>query len=200
MNRLGERIKRIREHKGLQLNDLARKAGITPSALSQIEKAKTFPSIITLKQIADNLQTTVGELIGENESLFNNPVFRKEENIGIDTNTSGTEVIMVSQHDVSKQIETFILKFTFNSDSLDLLNQFKGQIFGYLLSGEILFEIDNKSYVVLPGDSIYFNCKRNFKIQNIYNGESQLLCIFAKNYLFMNRLGERIKRIREHIS
>jgi len=176
MNRLGERIKRIREHKGLQLNDLARKAGITPSALSQIEKAKTFPSIITLKQIADNLQTTVGELIGENESLFNNPVFRKEENIGIDTNTSGTEVIMVSQHDVSKQMETFILKFTFNSDSLDLLNQFKGQIFGYLLSGEILFEIDNKSYVVLPGDSIYFNCKRNFKIQNIYNGESQLLC------------------------
>ncbi|MBV5343778.1 helix-turn-helix transcriptional regulator, partial [bacterium] len=62
MNRIGERVKRIREHKGLQLNDLAKRVGISPSALSQIEKAKTFPSIITLKLIADNLQTTVGEL------------------------------------------------------------------------------------------------------------------------------------------
>lgn len=176
MNRLGERIKRIREHKGLQLNDLARKAGITPSALSQIEKAKTFPSIITLKQIADNLQTTVGELIGENESLFNNPVFRKEEYLVIEKNNSGTELINVSQHDVSKKIDTFILKFKESSDSLELFNQQKGQIFCYLLSGEIQFEIDNKSYVVLPGDTVYFNGKRNFCFHNIYNGESQLLC------------------------
>lgn len=176
MNRIGERIKRIREHKGLQLNDLAKRVGVSPSALSQIEKAKTFPSIITLKQIADNLQTTVGELIGENESLFNNPVFRKEENLFVERNDSGTEVYIVSQHDVSKQMETFILKFYENSDSLELFKHHNSQIFGYLLSGEIQFEIDNKSYVVLPGDTIYFNGKRNFRIQNIVKGESTLLC------------------------
>ncbi len=176
MNRIGERVKRVREHKGLQLNDLAKRVGISPSALSQIEKAKTFPSIITLKLIADNLQTTVGELIGENESLFNNPVFRKDENLFVERNDSGTEVFIVSQHDVSKQLETFILKFAVNSDSIDLFNNHSDQIFGYLLSGEIQFEIDNKSFVVLPGDTIYFNGKRNFRIQNIFNGTSQLLC------------------------
>jgi transcriptional regulator with XRE-family HTH domain len=176
MNRIGERVKRVREHKGLQLNDLAKRVGISPSALSQIEKAKTFPSIITLKLIADNLQTTVGELIGENESLFNNPVFRKDENLFVERNDSGTEIFIVSQHDVSKQLETFILKFGINSDSIDLFNNHNDQIFGYLLSGEIQFEIDNKSFVVLPGDTIYFNGKRNFRIQNIFNGTSQLLC------------------------
>lgn len=176
MNRIGERIKRIREQKELLLNDLAKRAGISSSALSQIEKGKTYPSIITLKHIADNLQTTVGELIGENESLFNNPVFRKEENILIDKNDSGTEVYMVSQHDVSKQLETFILHFQPQSDSLHLFNQHKGQIFGFLIYGELQFEIDNKSFVVLPGDTIYFNGKRNFLIHNIHNEESQLLC------------------------
>jgi len=176
MNQIGERVKRIREHKGLQLNDLAKRVGISSSALSQIEKAKTFPSIITLKLIADNLQTTVGELIGENESLFNNPVFRKDENLFVERNQSGTEVFIVSQHDVSKQMETFLLKFAINSDSLEIFNQHKGQIFGYLLSGELQFEIDNKSFVVQPGDSIYFNGKRNFRILNIFNGASELLC------------------------
>ncbi|MFZ4581987.1 MAG: helix-turn-helix domain-containing protein [Paludibacter sp.] len=176
MDRIGERIKRIREHKALQLNDLAKRVGISPSALSQIEKAKTYPSIITLKQIAEKLQTTVGELIGENESLFNNPVFRKEENLFIEQNDSGTQVFIVSQHDVSKQMETFMLKFQLNSDSLNLFTRHNGQIFGYLLDGELQFEIDNKSYVVLPGDTIYFNSRRNFRFQNIFKGQSKLLC------------------------
>ena len=49
MNRIGERIKKKREQFNLQLNELAEKIGISSSALSQIEKAKSFPSIVTLK-------------------------------------------------------------------------------------------------------------------------------------------------------
>ncbi len=177
MNRIGERVKRQRETLGMQLNDLARKVGISSSALSQIEKAKSYPSILTLKLIAENLQTTVGELIGENESLFNNPVFRKEENILLDKNDSGTEIYVLSQHDLSKQMDTFLVKFYENTDSIDLFKQYNGQIFGYLLSGEIQFEIDNKSFVVQAGDTIYFNSKRNFRLQNIFSGVSELLCV-----------------------
>ena len=66
MKRIGERIRQKRELLGLQLKVLSKKVGISSSALSQIEKAKAFPSIITLKSIAENLHTTVGELIGEN--------------------------------------------------------------------------------------------------------------------------------------
>jgi len=177
MNRIGERVKRQRETLGMQLNDLARKVGISSSALSQIEKAKSYPSILTLKLIAENLQTTVGELIGENESLFNNPVFRKEENILLDKNDSGTEIYVLSQHDLSKQMDTFLVKFYENTDSIDLFKQYNGQIFGYLLSGEIQFEIDSKSFVVQAGDTIYFNSKRNFRLQNIFSGVSELLCV-----------------------
>ncbi|NCC62412.1 MAG: XRE family transcriptional regulator, partial [Verrucomicrobiae bacterium] len=52
MNRIGERIKRKRELRNLNLGELAEKVGISASALSQIEKSKSFPSIITLKSIA----------------------------------------------------------------------------------------------------------------------------------------------------
>lgn len=176
MHRIGERIKNKREQLGLQLNEVAKKVGISSSALSQIEKAKSFPSILTLKLIAENLLTTVGELIGENESLANNPVFRHEDSVLLNKNNSGTEVYAVSQTDLSKQINSFLLRFFPESDSLDLFKLHSGQIFGYLLSGEIQFEIDNKSYVVLPGDSIYFNAKRNFRMMNIYQGTSELLC------------------------
>lgn len=178
MERIGERIKQKREQLKLQLNELAKKVGISPSALSQIEKAKSFPSIVTLKLIAVNLHTTVGELIGENESLQNNPIFNKDEYTLIQKNDSGTEVYSLTQQDMSKQMDTFLVSFVESiSDSLGLFNQFNGQIFGYLLSGEIQFDIDNKSYVVQQGGSIYFNGKRNFRMQNINNTVSELICV-----------------------
>ncbi len=175
MNRIGERIKNKREQLGLQLNELAKRVGVSPSALSQIEKSKSFPTILTLKSIAEQLETTVGELIGENESLQNHPVFRHDESILTGSNLSGTEVYSLSQNDLSKQMETYLMRFTKDSDSIGLFKQLTGQVFGYLLNGELQFEIDNKSYVIQPGDSIYFNAKRNFRLQNIANSSSELL-------------------------
>jgi len=175
MNRIGERIKNKREQLGLQLNELAKRVGVSPSALSQIEKSKSFPTILTLKSIAEQLETTVGELIGENESLQNHPVFRHDESILTGSNLSGTEVYSLSQNDLSKQMETCLMRFSKDSDSIGLFKQLTGQVFGYLLNGELQFEIDNKSYVIQPGDSIYFNAKRNFRLQNIANSSSELL-------------------------
>lgn len=175
MNRIGERIKNKREQLGLQLNELAKRVGVSPSALSQIEKSKSFPTILTLKSIAEQLETTVGELIGENESLQNHPVFRHDESILTGSNLSGTEVYSLSQNDLSKQMETYLMRFSKDSDSIGLFKQLTGQIFGFLLNGELQFEIDNKSYVIQPGDSIYFNAKRNFRLQNIANTSSEIL-------------------------
>lgn len=177
MKRIGERIKLKREAKGFQLNELAKKVGISSSALSQIEKAKSYPTIITLKLIAENLHTTVGELIGENESLSNNPVYRHDETVLHTRNESGSESYSLSQHDLSKQMDSFMVRFVQNSDSLNLFSHCRGQIFAYLQSGELQFDIDNKSYVVQKGDTMYFNAKRNFRIQNIYQGVSELICV-----------------------
>lgn len=182
MERIGERIKRKREQLSMQLNDLAKKVGISSSALSQIERAKTLPSILTLKMIADSLQTTVGELIGENESVPNAPVFSKDENLLVGTNESGAEMFLLSQHDLNKQVDPYLLRFQLKANSADLFKTLSGYLYGYVLNGEIQFEIDNKSYVVQAGDSIYFNTKRNFRFENIYDGISELLCVFPNSH------------------
>jgi transcriptional regulator with XRE-family HTH domain len=151
---------------GMQLNDLAKKVGISPSGLSQIEKSKAFPSIITLKMIAENLHSTVGELIGENESLTNNPIIRKDECKFIEKNESGTEIYLLSQHDLNKQMDTFLLRFEENSDTNGLFKYHAGQIFGYVLSGEVKCEIERESYILTTGDSFYFNAKQPHKVLN----------------------------------
>jgi transcriptional regulator with XRE-family HTH domain len=179
MKRIGERIKRKRELLNLQLNDLARKVGISPSAISQIEKAKAFPSILTLKSIADNLHTTVGELIGENESLSNNPVVFKNDIKFVEKNDTGTEIYLLSHHDINKQMDTYFIRFVKGSDLAGMFRNNFGQIFCYITSGEINFKLDGKSYLLKTGDSIYFNSKVAYTAHNDAEKSCELLWIIS---------------------
>ena len=179
MKRIGERIKRKRELLNMQLNDLAKKVGISSSALSQIEKAKAFPSIVNLKTIADHLHTTVGELIGENESLSKNPVVRENEVKFIEKNISGTEVFLLSHHDLNKQMDTYLIQFTKGSSLENLFDNIFGQVFGYVLSGKISFELDGKRSILENGDSLYFNLKVPFTIKNYSAAPAKILWIMS---------------------
>jgi transcriptional regulator with XRE-family HTH domain len=179
MKRIGERIKKKREILNLQLNDLARKVGISPSAISQIENAKAFPSILTLKSIADKLHTTVGELIGENESLSNNPVVFKNDIKFVEKNDSGTEIYLLSHHDINKQMDTYLIRFIHDSDLVGMFRNNSGQIFCYITSGEISFHLEGKSYLLSVGDSIYFNAKLPYTAINNKENSCELLWIIS---------------------
>ncbi|MFZ4726828.1 MAG: helix-turn-helix domain-containing protein [Paludibacter sp.] len=179
MKRIGERINTKRKQLNLQLNDLAKKVGISPSALSQIEKAKAFPSIITLKSIAENLHTTVGELIGENETLSKNPVVQKSEMKFVEKNVSGTEIYLLAHHDLNKQMDTYFVRFVQGSDLLNLFTANSGQIFCYVVSGEITFYLETKNYLLQVGDSIYFNSKAPYSAINNSDSMCELVWIIS---------------------
>ena len=179
MKRIGERINSKRKQLNLQLNDLAKKVGISPSALSQIEKAKAFPSIITLKSIAEHLYTTVGELIGENETLSQNPVVLSSEMKFVEKNESGTEIYLLAHHDINKQMDTYFVRFIQGSDVANLFTPNSGQIFCYVLSGEISFYLETKEYLLGVGDSIYFNSKATYTAINNSDTIGELVWIIS---------------------
>jgi transcriptional regulator with XRE-family HTH domain len=59
---LGQRIKALRAERGLQQRQLAEKAGLTPSMLSQIESGRLTPSLPTLGKVAGALGVPIGSL------------------------------------------------------------------------------------------------------------------------------------------
>ncbi|WP_050607236.1 helix-turn-helix domain-containing protein [Clostridium niameyense] len=60
----GENIKRLRELKGLGVNELSRMSGVNASYISAMERGeKENPTINTLKKLADTLEVTVDELM-----------------------------------------------------------------------------------------------------------------------------------------
>jgi len=62
MSALGERIKALRLERELQQRQLAEKAGMTPSMISQIESGRLTPSLHTLGKLAGALGVSIGSL------------------------------------------------------------------------------------------------------------------------------------------
>ena len=179
MNRLGVRIKRKREILNMPLSDLSKKVGISISALSQIENAKAFPSIITLKAIAVSLYTTVGELIGENETLTRHPLIKAHDIKFVKVNSSGSRLFLLSQHDNSKQMEPYILTFTKNSDSLEIMSEHPGQEFIHVLTGKVLMKLDDKQFLLEKGDNFYYNSNIPHLVKNIGETLAKILWIIT---------------------
>src|SRR3990172_6947612 len=62
---LGGRIKGLRTERGTRQKELAQKAGLTPSLVSQIESDKLTPSLNTLGRLAGALGVPIGTLFDQ---------------------------------------------------------------------------------------------------------------------------------------
>lgn len=83
---VGPRIRRLREDKGWSLTDLAERAGISRSYLSQIERGESEPTQGKIIQLADALGALPSELYGEEPGTVNIPKslreFARQNNLG----------------------------------------------------------------------------------------------------------------------
>src|SRR5688572_17350399 len=73
------RLKRLRELKGVTLEVLAARAGLTKSYLSKVERGMSVPSIATALKLADAFEVGVGDLFGASEGARDYVVVRKGE-------------------------------------------------------------------------------------------------------------------------
>src|SRR5438874_8364169 len=78
---IGARLRAERERLGISLRELARRVGVSPSLVSQIELDRVNPSVSTLYSLVTELGMTMSEVFGDSEPA--EPVFRAHKGDGI---------------------------------------------------------------------------------------------------------------------
>ncbi len=179
MKIVGINIKSLREEQGLTLRDLAKKLGISASFLSQVERGKASPSLSTLKNISDALSTTIGNLIGEGQKVEDNPVIRSGERKHIQEIGKGINLYLLTSRDANKQMEPLLFKLKEGATSGIRSYKHFGQEFVLVLKGAMEITLNDMTYVLKKGDSIYFNSNVPHAFRNIGREEVEAVWVIT---------------------
>lgn len=81
----GQQVRRLREHQGFTLSELARRSGLSRSYLYQIESGESSPTHEKLEPLANALGVTLADLLGAREERLEIPPsladFAEEHNL-----------------------------------------------------------------------------------------------------------------------
>jgi transcriptional regulator with XRE-family HTH domain len=177
MKSLGINLKRLREDQGTTLREMAKDIGVSPSFLSQVEKGKASPSLTTLKSIADALQTTIGNLVGEDANQKEKMITREDERKSLKQVSQGIQMYLLSEVNPYKQMQPLLFKLAVNAASGEPSYAHYGQEFVLVLKGAIEISLGEKNYQLKKGDSIYFNSSTPHSFKNLNKGETEALWI-----------------------
>ena len=177
MKNVGVNIKRMRQDKGIKLRQIARQLNVSASFLSQVETGKASPSLSTLKNIADALSTTVGNLVGEGQTVAENPVVRSESRKYLQELGDGIKLYLLTSQDSNKQMEPLLFRLNEKATSGKGTYRHFGQEFVLVLKGSIEISLNDITYVLRKGDSIYFNSSVPHSFRNTGKGEAEAVWV-----------------------
>lgn len=168
--RVGEKIKVLRERKGLSLKDLADSTGFSTALLSQMENHLVSPSLGTMIKLARAMGVKVGDFLGETEGEpFT--IVRKDERKNVSRFASkdgvkyGYSYESLGFDKKDRHMEPFIVTLEPATVKAMKTSVHEGEEFIFVLEGEMEVILGNHTDVLYPGDSIYYDSTIPHRVQ-----------------------------------
>ncbi len=172
---VGKKLRRLRRSKGLSLEELAERAGLTKGFLSQIERDKTSPSVAALKAILDVLGEDIATFFKDMEVKEKN-VFRKDERRALETNIPGVKIESPIPNLHYRELDPMIVFMDPGSEIEDESWDVE-EAFGYVLKGTVKLMLNKSIYVLRKGDCFYIFPETTYKIKNDAKKEAEVLIV-----------------------
>jgi len=157
---MGTRLKHARLSRGINLRELAERAGCTESFLSKVENDKVQPSLAMLHKIAGALAISIAKLFSEQEDEGGPiSVLRSGSRATLSTERSrrgaGTRLEALLPTYRTALLEANIHHVEPGGSSEGFI-QHQGEEMGFVLKGKLELTVDGKVVQVSEGDSFFF--------------------------------------------
>ncbi len=168
---VGERLRALRIARGMSARDLAARLGISPSAVSQIERGVMQPSVSRLIAITDELDVPLTSVFdpSSDQSPSTPTSFglrRAEHDAGIvlDDGVLFRRISPVATPGVDYFESTYPPGATAHRD--EGLFRHEGYEVGTVVSGELTVDFDDERVILRAGDAISYPCSRPHRLHN----------------------------------
>ncbi len=169
---LGEKIKQMRNQKGLTQKELADRCELTKGYISQLENDLNSPSIATLTDILAALGSNLAEFF--QEEAEEKIVYSKNE--FIEKNEDGVLWNWLIPNAQKNMLEPVLIELSEGSATVGDIPH-EGEEFGYVLEGKIAITLGNKHHICKKGEAFYYTASKPHAIVNKGKGKARFLWI-----------------------
>jgi DNA-binding XRE family transcriptional regulator len=158
---IGREVRRFREKLGLTISELAKSSGISAGMLSKIENGSTSPSLSSLQALSKALHVPVTALFRSFEEIHDASFVKAGEGLKIERRgtRAGHQYQLLGHTPHGPLIvEPYLITLTEKSDVFPIF-QHDGLEFLYMLEGEVVYRHGSKTFVLTPGDSLFFDAQ-----------------------------------------
>lgn len=173
---IGDRLREERVKAGISQRELARRLGVSPSLISQLESGVSKPSVGTLYAIVTEFDVSLDRLIrgsdyppangGDGPRAAAGPLVHPQDRTAVEL-ASGVrweELTATTENGVDFLLATYAVGGS--STPEQSLMRHHGREYGYIISGSLGVQIAFQEYRLEPGDSIAFDSTTPHRLFN----------------------------------
>jgi len=171
-SKVGHRLRMERERLGIGLRELARRVGVSPSLVSQIELDRVNPSVSTLYAIVTELGMTMSDVFGEQAG---ERVVQRTDGLAESAETrrvielaSGVRWERLTRES-DRDVEFLYVVYPVGAESCppNALMTHGGREYGYVTSGTMGVQVGFEEYELGRGGSIAFDSSSPHRLWTI---------------------------------
>jgi quercetin dioxygenase-like cupin family protein/DNA-binding transcriptional regulator YiaG len=177
---LGDRIKRVREMRGLTARDLSSRTGIDVDTLGRIESGTVIPALGQLVRLGRALDMKMGYFISPGMDKLM-AVVRKDERQPISRygETKSMEYgyfyESLAPEKANRLMEPFIV--TLVPTDTEEFSSHAGQEFLYVLEGEMKVQVGDDVEFLKPGDAVYYDSNQPHFVRCVGTAATKVLAV-----------------------
>lgn len=173
---IGDRLREERVKAGISQRELARRLGVSPSLISQLESGMSKPSVGTLYAIVTELNLSLDRVIRGDDydetevkevaELGPSPMASPGDRQTIDLASGVTWEALIPE--TEDKVDFLIATYEVGGSSTpdQSLMRHHGREYGYIISGSLGVQIAFNEYRLEAGDSIAFDSTRPHRLYN----------------------------------
>lgn len=182
---IGTRLVALRTERGLTQEQMAEACGVTKGYISKIENGRIVPPIGTLVRIAQALRAEVADFLKPLDDAWQDVVgvVRADERQPAVRGASafGYDYVSLAHRKRNKRMQPFL--FSFPEVQKETWFEHDGEEFLFILEGRVQWEMkidgEPRSWVLEPGDSLYFESRTPHRGRGLSPGAKALIIIYT---------------------
>ena len=172
---VGIRLQTIRKLKGLSQRELAKRAGVTNSTISMIEKNSVSPSISSLKKVLGGIPMSMVEFFAsESDDDDAVQIVYKADEL-LELSSGAVSMKLVGKGHQVRALSLLDETYPPAADTgAEMLNHI-GEEAGVLVEGRLELTVGGEVFILEAGDSYYFESSKPHRFRNPFDQPARLI-------------------------